>query len=335
MHAVAHRAEGTAHHAVGTCPGEFRGRMVGEIEILLPGHFLKPLHAAAGLLVDVLPEVATVVGVNRSGDVAAQRHSLAYQAVGFRHRYQRADLCAAAGLPHYGHIGGVSAESRYVLVHPAQRGHYVKYADVAGIGETLVNCGEIREADGAQPVVHRDEDHVAVTAEILPVVAVLLDGVAVGEAAAMNPEQHGTLLRVRAGSPDIQRQAVLPHVIIVPVVGEGGVAVGVLAVHPLRSDIAIEHGRADIVPGFHSLGRHEAVLPRCGGCVGYSQISVDSSEDIAADASCRGVDDGDRVSDEQLLSVGARGKSVSGCRTAAAGAEQQRACQDRGNDEMS
>jgi hypothetical protein len=68
-----------------------------------------------------------------------------------------ADAEAAEGLTPQGHVARVAAEGADVGLHPAQRRLLVGEHEVAGVG--VVQRGVAQEAEGAEPVVDRHDDH--------------------------------------------------------------------------------------------------------------------------------------------------------------------------------
>ncbi len=89
------------------------------------------------------------------------------QPFGGRHREQRRDLAAAAGLAEHGHVAGVAAELRDVRPHPGKRVHDVEHAHGARLRERLAaELGQRREAEHVQAMIDRHDDHVAAAREI-------------------------------------------------------------------------------------------------------------------------------------------------------------------------
>ena len=264
------------------------------------------------------------VGLVRGADgVAAEGDALVDEPLGGRHRGDDADFAATAGLADDGHVARVAAEIGDVVVHPLQGGDDVEHADVAGVEVFLpADRSEIAESERVEPVVDGAADHVAVAGEVLSAVAVLLDGVAAGIAAAVQPDEHGPLLAVQAGRPDVEAEAVFADEVVVPVVRETAVGFGpaVIGDH-LRGGLAEHERRAHVVPALGRLGRHEAVLAGGAGTVGDAAELVDVVEDEAAHAAILRVGDGDVFADEQPLSVRVLGGLAGRAR---AGAQQGR-----------
>ena len=175
-----------------------------------------------------------------------------------------------------------------------------------GRGELLAkSAGEVAIAERAEAVVDRDEHRVAEPREVLAVVAVVLDAVTVDEAAAVEPHEHRALLRVRERrGEDVQPQAVLAHVVVVPVVAERVVRVRVPLLHVLRRAVAPPQGREHLRPGLRLLRRHEAVGAGGVGAVRDAEEVVDAAEHVAAHLAVLRVGHGDRVADEEDRPVG-------------------------------
>jgi hypothetical protein len=201
---------------------------------------------------------------------AALHDRLVEEALRRRHRGKRADLGPAAGLTHDRHVARVAAEVRDVVADPFEGEHDVEHPDVAGCRELLpAHAREVAVAERAQAMVDRAEDGIAEAGEVLAAVTVVLDAVAVGEAAAVDPEQHRPLLAVLdRGREDVELQAVFADVVVVPVIAEGGVRVGVAAVHVLGRGVAPPDGRTHVRPDLGLLRRHEPVGSRGVGAVG-------------------------------------------------------------------
>ena len=273
VEAIAYRSESAPHHAA---PAflliEFRGSTIRQGNVIQPRHLLQLAHLRrlqAGFFQDSLAQLRAITAADGARDVAAQSHCLVQQPLRLGHRYERADLGTAARLSHNGHIAGVAAKLFNVVVHPLQACHQVEDAHIARLGKSLaVHTREIAETDGAQAVVHGHEHDIAIAADVLALIPVLLDGIAVGETTAVQPHQHRTLLAVcQTRGPDIQHQAVFAHVVIIPMVGESAVVVAVFPCRNLGSRIAPKDSRTDAFPRFGLTGRHEAVLARRTGTI--------------------------------------------------------------------
>ena len=86
-----------------------------------------------------------------------------------RHRQQRRDLPAAAGLTEDRHRARIAAELRDVVAHPVERCDDVEHADVAGRRELrAAGFAERREAEHVQAVIDRHDDDVAARARLAP-----------------------------------------------------------------------------------------------------------------------------------------------------------------------
>ena len=100
-------------------------------------------------------------------------------------------------------------------------------------------------------MVNGTEDDVSEAGEVFAAVAILFDAVAIREPAAVDPEQHRPLFAVvDAGREDVDAQAILAYVVVVPVVAERGVLVLIPVLHVLRRSVAPPERRVDIAPRF-------------------------------------------------------------------------------------
>ena len=125
-----------------------------------------------------------------------------------RRGHQGRDFPAPARLAEDGDVARIAAELGGVVMHPAQRLDDVELADIAAVGEAGIEVGQVEVAEGVEPVVHRDHDHVA---PVRQPVADRVEAVrrAGGIAAAMQPDHHRPLLPVTdAWRPYIQGKAV-------------------------------------------------------------------------------------------------------------------------------
>ena len=121
---------------------------------------------------------------------------------------QDADAHTAGGFAEDGDVVGVAAEAGDVVAHPAQGGDLVAHTVVAAVGVVAVGQGGVvEEAERAEAVVDGDDDDIAAAGEVLAVVDRGGAG-AGGEAAAVDPDHHGALCVVKAGGPDVEREAV-------------------------------------------------------------------------------------------------------------------------------
>ena len=106
---------------------------------------------------------------------------------------------------------------------PLESGNDVEHSDIAGVEIFLTSYGgEIGIAERIQAMIDRAEDHVAVFRKILSAIAILLDSIAAGEAAAVQPDYDRTLSGIQFRRPDVQAKAILAYKVIVPSVHEEG-----------------------------------------------------------------------------------------------------------------
>ncbi len=308
--AIGNRAEGTTHHAIAFgLLVELGSGLVGQTEVFDPRHGGEFLHAATCLLIYVLAKGSAVVLIDGAIDVSAEGYSFADQAFAFVHSDEGADFGATTRLAHDGDVGRITAEGFDVVLHPFEGFDEVEDADIAGIGITWVNSREIGETDGAQTMVDGDEDDIAITTEVLAMVAILFDAITIGEAAAVDPEEDGALLAIgQTLGPDVEFEAILTYVVVVPVVGEGVVVVGILAFGELRCRSGIKDGGQGVVPGCGSLGGKEATFAFGGLSVGDAEVGVGAVKDVALDVAILGLGYGDVVADVELLLIGGVGR---------------------------
>ena len=144
----------TAQHLVDGQRQQRVGRGGGEVERAEEalGH---PLAHAGGMV---------VLGGAALGD------GLVEQALGRWRAEERADAHAAGGLAEDRDVAGVAAEAGDVVAHPTEGGDLVADAVGARAGERRVQVPEVEEPEGAQPVVDRDDHHVAVPGQVRAVV---------------------------------------------------------------------------------------------------------------------------------------------------------------------
>ena len=152
------------------------------------------------------PRRALALGEAHAG--AALHDGLVEQALGARHGEEGADLSAAARLAEDRDVAGIAAEAGGMLAHPFERGDEIEQAGIARLGEALAVRRQVEMAEDVEPVIDRDDHDVVAPREVHAVVARRV-GRAVGEGAAMQPDQDRALAVVEAGRPDMQRQAVL------------------------------------------------------------------------------------------------------------------------------
>ena len=108
-------------------------------------------------------------------------------------------------------LRGVAAEGRDLLPHPLERRHLVEDPLVSGRRQPLAaERLQVEEAEHAEAIVERDDDHVAASGEDGTVVD-RLGARTDDEAAAVDPDEDGPARPVEPGGPDVQREAVLVH----------------------------------------------------------------------------------------------------------------------------
>src|SRR5262249_17250906 len=131
------------------------------------------------------------------------------QAFGFGHREQRADLHTAARFAEDGYASRVTAKSLDILADPMERGHDVEHSRIAGGRIALPEISEVEITEDAQPMVDRDNHHIAAPSECGAVVTSKLIARTVHEAAAVQPDHHWPFPPIsEPGSPQVEHQAV-------------------------------------------------------------------------------------------------------------------------------
>lgn len=158
-----------------------------------------------------------------------------------------------------------------VVANPAERIHQVRDADVGRALIFFAKAREVEVPDEVQPVVHRDDDHIAPAGEVCAVVDLLDRRGPRGEAAAVQPDHHRALPAiVDAGRPDVE-------VLAIVVLPETSRRVVPAAAHParpyLRGDRAIVEGQPYALPR-RDLPRRDEPLLRLR--VGDSVVGVDA-----------------------------------------------------------
>ncbi len=191
-------------------------------------------------------------GTGEMAGRAALEHDLVEEAVRRGHAEQRRDAHRAGRLTEDRHPGGIAAERRDVVADPSQCQHLVEQPGHA----RAVDLVEVQEAEGAEPVVERDDHDVAPRRQVRPVVPGDRAG-AREERAAVDPDQHGQVgARVRC--PDVQGQAVLA------LRRRARAAQGVEDRRGLRSLRAVRRRVTDAAPAAMRLRRGEASVPDGG-----------------------------------------------------------------------
>jgi len=216
------------------------------------------------------------------------------QPPGGRDRQHRRGLRAAAGLAEDHHPARIAPKARDVVAHPSERGDHVHDAADAGVaeGRRCAEVGQVRVAEGRQPVVHRDHDHIAEQGHARAIVHRSVARTR-GPAAPVERHEHRPpRLVVHRRRPDVEVQAVLAHSAgtHMPVPGDQrGVVAGELGGR-LRRDLAVADGLAHPCPGDRRPGRHETV-PTAGRCaVGHALERLDPAVGDALDPARGGLD---------------------------------------------
>ena len=134
---------------------------------------------------------------------------LVEQSLRSRHRQQRGNFRAAAGVAEDRHVVRVPAELRDVIPHPAQPRDKIKLADIGRGRACRHEIAEIEIAEEIEPVVDR-HDHDVVTIGQPQPFRKAIGARADRQAAAMRPEHHRALAAVvEARCPDVEDEAIL------------------------------------------------------------------------------------------------------------------------------
>ena len=158
-------------------------------------------------------------------------------------------------------------------------------------------------------MVYGNEDNITITTEILTMVAILLNAITIGEASSVDPKEDGTLLAIgQALSPDVELEAILTNIIVVPVVGESVVVVGIFALGELWSRRRIKDGGQCVIPCSWSLGGKEATFAFGGFSVGDTEVGVCAVKNVTLDIAVLGLCYGDVIADVELLLIGRVGR---------------------------
>ena len=140
---------------------------------------------------------------------AALRNCAVEEPGGRSKRHQCADAHAPRRLAEDGHTTRIAAESLDVVAHPLERLYLVEQSLVARRRHAAAgDFAQVDEAERPEPVVDRHHHCVAAPRKGGAVVDRRAAGAA-GEAAAVDPHQHGPLAIVEAGGPHVEIEAVL------------------------------------------------------------------------------------------------------------------------------
>src|SRR4051812_27961614 len=130
------------------------------------------------------------------------------------------------------------------------------------------------------------KDYVPEPREVLAVVPILFDSVAVHEPATMNPEQHRSFPAiVDSGCENVDPETILADVIIIPVVAKGGEFVLIPVLHSLRRRIAPPERRVHLGPRLGFLRRQETVCSGGIRSIGHAEEVMDTPEHVSSDLS--------------------------------------------------
>ncbi len=133
------------------------------------------------------------------------------QTLGRRAGEQRGDDARARRFAEQGDTVGVSAERGDVVAHPAQRREHIAQTEIGvETASAGVELGQVEESERADPVVHGDDDRVAVCGQHSTVVQRLARR-AEDVGPAVHPDHHRLAVTGRGvrRRPDVERQTVL------------------------------------------------------------------------------------------------------------------------------
>ena len=163
------------------------------------------------------------------------------------------DAGAAGGFTHEGDIGGVAAESGDVVFDPVEGEELV---EDGGVGDAVVaEAGEVKVAEGAEPEVQGDIDHVHGLDEVVAAEDLLVAG-SVDEGAAVEVDDDGEGAVV-VGTDNVEVEAVFAATDAVAG-GEGG----------LGGDGTVFGAVFDAVPSWCRVRGAESVVAGGGVAVG-------------------------------------------------------------------
>ena len=214
------------------------------------------------------------------------------QALGRGHGHERGDFASATGLTKDEHAPGIAAEVCDVVADPFERGDNVEHAHVGGVGVLRTVVGEVEVAENVEAMVDADHDHVAAVGQAFAVVGWQLLSGAGGVAAAVQPEHDRTLAVVEGGRPDVDAEAILAGLAVVPVEEPRFFVMGPAGARGLRRHLAVSERAADAGPGRGLLRRQEARRACGGGGVGNALEGENPVARRAADLARGGFDHG-------------------------------------------
>src|SRR5262249_11544045 len=90
----------------------------------------------------------------------------------------------------------IAAEPSDVVAHPLERRDLIELSEIDGVAPLLAVIQKIHVAEGAEPMIEADDDHVAAAREALTVIHPQLVRRARRVAAAVNPDEHRSLRAV-------------------------------------------------------------------------------------------------------------------------------------------
>ena len=151
----------------------------------------------------------SAVGAVHRGRRRALHDRSLEQTLGLGRGHQRGDRRSPGGFTEHRHLIGIAAERRDALTDPLQCGNLISQPQI-GLERVLVGGerGQVEEPERAETKIDGHHHHVAVLAEVSPVVDPL-GGRSERVRTAMDPDQHRPQFCIGTGSPDVEREAVL------------------------------------------------------------------------------------------------------------------------------
>ena len=152
-----------------------------------------------------------IAGPLRSDLLAAHRRGSVEETIGCGHRHQRRDLGAAARLAEDHHAVRVPAEGPDMLANPFERADQVELPRIAAMAETLTERCQPAIAEQVEPVIDRDDHHIALFGKLRPMRQRVGDRAPIVGTAMKIDHHRAARGRMGIRRPDVEEQAVLAH----------------------------------------------------------------------------------------------------------------------------
>jgi hypothetical protein len=152
-----------------------------------------------------------IAGPLRSDLLAAHRRGSVEETIGCGHRHQRRDLGAAARLAEDHHAVRVPAEGPDMLADPFERADQVELPRIAAVAETLTERCQPAIAEQVEPVIDRDDHHIALFGKLRPMRQRVSDRAPIVGPAMKIDHHRAARGRMGIRRPDVEEQAVLAH----------------------------------------------------------------------------------------------------------------------------